>query len=80
MPLPAVQHGGGRNDSRGQDFPLPPVQLLDLLLLTDLQVLHLHQVSGRKKEELEKDSGDIKNDKADVCWRQTGHHLSYFFL
>lgn len=48
-----VQHGGGRNDSRGRDFSLAAIQLFDLLLLNDLQVLHLCQVSGRSKLEKE---------------------------
>ncbi len=54
--LAVVQHGGWRDDAGGRDFTYPQVQLLNLLLLIDLQVLHLRQVSVIRKEKLKKES------------------------
>lgn len=49
-PLTLVKHGGGRNDTRGRDFPHPLVQVLNLLFLIGLKVLHLHLVSVNRQE------------------------------
>lgn len=47
--LALVQHGSRRDDARGRGFPHPQVQSFNLSFLVDLQVLHLHQVSTRRK-------------------------------
>lgn len=46
--MAVVQNGGGGDDRGGQDFPLQPIELLHLSLLTRLQLLHLQQVSERR--------------------------------
>ncbi len=50
--LAVVQHDGWRDNARGRDFTHLQVQVLDLLLLIGLQVLHLCQVSVRRKNKL----------------------------
>ena len=50
--LAIVQHGSGRDDTRGRDFTHLQVKLLNLLLLIGLQALHLHQVSVRRTERI----------------------------
>lgn len=48
--LALVQHGSRADDARGRDFPHPQVQIFNLLFLTDLQVLHLRQVSDMRED------------------------------
>lgn len=43
-----VQHGSCRDDTWGRDFTFPHVHLFNLLLLIDLELLHLRQVSVRR--------------------------------
>lgn len=48
--LALVQHGGRRDDAGGRGFPHPQVQIFNLLFLTDLQALHLRQVSDMRQD------------------------------
>lgn len=50
--MAVLQHGGRRDDTRGRDFTLLSIELLDLLLLTHLKALHLPQVSLTKLHKL----------------------------
>lgn len=52
--MAVVQHGGRSDDPSGWDFPLQLIELLHLSLLIGLKLLHLQQVSERRRAELNK--------------------------
>lgn len=57
--LALVQHGSWRDDTRGRDFTHHQVQVLNLSLLTGLQVVHLRQVSAVRKERVKNNSCEV---------------------